>query len=341
MLDDITQLKKIDTKDALGVALEQPQQLLHRFEPKISPKGPIDQIVVAGMGGSALAAEILKVWPDLSVPITINRSYEVPTSVDESTLFIASSYSGNTEETLNSTEQALKAKAQVVVMCSGGKLSKIANENDLLELRLPTGLQPRMAFFYSLRAIVELLEELNLAKGAVQDLESAVKPLEAAAQSFAASTISHDNLAKQIAVALAEKAIIVYAGPTLAPAAYKWKISINENAKHAAWSNSLPEFDHNEFEGWAGSQDTDEFAVVELQSKFDHPKVAKRFELSNKLLKGKMPEPVIIVADGASKIEQILWTVLLGDFTSLYLAILSGIDPTPVELIEKLKKALY
>jgi glucose/mannose-6-phosphate isomerase len=148
------------------------------------------------------------------------------------------------------------------------------------------------------------------------------------------------NQAKQIALELMGKSVVIYAGPKLAPAAYKWKISLNENAKQIAWWNELPEFNHNEMLGWLEQPVQKPYAVIELRSKLEHPRIQKRFEVTNQVLSGKRPASIIIEPKGDDILEQLLYTIALGDFVSIYLALLNNLNPTPVDLIEKFKKLL-
>ena len=136
------------------------------------------------------------------------------------------------------------------------------------------------------------------------------------------------------------KSTVIYAGPKLAPAAYKWKISFNENAKAIAWWNVYPEFNHNEFLGWTKQPEHKPYTVIDLRSSLEHPQVQKRFEVSSRLLSGVRPEPIVVTAVGETLLDQLLSVIALGDFVSLYQGILAGINPTPVELIEKLKTEL-
>ena len=136
------------------------------------------------------------------------------------------------------------------------------------------------------------------------------------------------------------KSAVVYSGSFLAPAAYKWKISFNENAKNVAWQGILPEFSHNEFIGWSSHPVNKPYAIIDLQSSFEHPQIKKRFEVSTRLLSGKRPNPNEVMAEGNSQLEQLLWTVIVGDFTTIYLGLLNGVNPTPVDLVEKMKKEL-
>ena len=136
------------------------------------------------------------------------------------------------------------------------------------------------------------------------------------------------------------KSLVVYARRKLFPAAYKWKISFNENAKNIAWCNQLPEFNHNELLGWTSHPVDKAYAVIDLRSNLEHPRVQKRFKVYERLLSGMRPRTHVVEAQGETILEQLLWAVAFGDFVSLYLALLNGLNPTPVDLIEKFKKAL-
>ena len=158
--------------------------------------------------------------------------------------------------------------------------------------------------------------------------------------SFAPTVPTDLNPAKKLALDLIGLSPVIYGGPLMAPAAYKWKISFNENAKNVAWWNELPEFNHNEFMGWASHPIDKPYAVIDLRSSFEHERVQKRFDLTAKLLSGRRPAPHTIQAEGDTLLEQLLYTMALGDFVTLYMALLNGINPTPVELIEKFKAEL-
>jgi glucose/mannose-6-phosphate isomerase len=343
LLDDLKFIAQRDKSDAFGVTARQAQELLYKdFDlDGVSNQKPTN-VVFSGMGGSALAAVIcqrwLKAW--MCVPFEIVRDYHIPGYVDDQTLFIASSYSGNTEETVASLHEAMDRGAEIIVMASGGKLKAIAEQNNLKFIHVPGGIQPRMATLYMVRILGAIFDHTNLTDSAVEQIESISDWLADEAKELEPQIGTSVNLAKQIAENIVGKTGVVYSGPMLSPAAYKWKISLNESSKNLAWSNEFSEFNHNEFLGWTSHPIEKVFAVVELQSSFDHPQIQKRFEISNRLLSGKMPAPMIIQAKGDSHLAQILWAVQLGDFVSLYLAMLNNVDPTPVEIIEKLKLEL-
>jgi glucose/mannose-6-phosphate isomerase len=342
-LDDLEVIKALDPSDALGVIAEQYQQLAHQFDADLSGIKAPKQIVLAGMGGSALAALVAKAWltGELSVPFEIVRDYSVPGYVGPDTLVIASSYSGNTEETVAALNSAEQQGAQIVVLAAGGELGKRAQQKGYPFLELPSGLQPRYTTFYGLRALVTIFCQLGLLDDArLVELQAASETLEVARKDWLPAVSASDNPAKQIAQKLAGTTPVIYGGPLMKAAAYKWKIGCNENAKNVAFWDEFSEFDHNEIMGWLGPVDTSSFTVLELRSSLEHPEIIRRYDISNLLLDAKMPDPIRVDVLGDTPLSQLLWAIQLGDFVSLYLALLNNIDPTPVALMEELKRDL-
>ena len=345
MLDDQNVIKQRDPSDALGVAAEQFSQAkfsVNVEQPEHDGR-EITRVVVAGMGGSALAALLVKSWlrKELSVPFEVIRGYDLPGYVDSGTLVIASSYSGNTEETVTCFDAAHSCGAQIAVIASGGQLIDKASSSDVSYVQLPSGLQPRMAVIYNLRALTALLAHFGVVSFMPFNEIAEVSDWLAQESSAWTSDVSTDkNLAKQLALLAVGKTPVFYAGSIMAPIAYKWKISWNENAKNVAFWNELPEFNHNEFMGWSSHPIEKPFAVFDLVSQFEHSQILKRFEISDRLLSGKRPKATTINLRGESELGQMLWASILADFVSIYVAILNGVDPTPVPLIEKLKKEL-
>lgn len=343
MLDDQSTIARFDTSNALAVAAGSAEQLIYNSpDSKVTGLGSIQNIVLAGMGGSALAGLLVRDWLDdeLSIPLIITRDYSLPKFVSENTLVIVSSYSGNTEEALSALKDAQSNNAQIIIITAGGKLAEIAKAQEYPLLSIPADYQPRMTTGFGIRLLADAFHSLGLIGDKSQELKSAHEFLAAAAKAYLPQVKTADNQAKHMALELAGKIAVIYGSPSLASAAYKWKISINENAKNLAFCNQLPEFNHNEFIGWSGKPVEKPLAVVELSSSLDHPQIGRRYEVSNRLLSGKMPKPIKVQAQGQTKLEQILWIVQLGDFVSIYLAILNQVNPTPVELVEKLKKDL-
>lgn len=341
MLDDLKMIHERDADDALGVAERQWQQLDHDFGVEPPSVGGVTNIVVGGMGGSAWPALYLKSWPGTSVPLEVISNYNLPDYVGPGTLFISSSYSGNTEETLTALQEAEDLGAKLVVMTAGGKLQAAAEAKNIPLYLIPGGIQPRMSSFYFLAALIQILEPGGLVPaGSLDELKATGEWLKDQLGSWKAEIPTADNVTKQLALELMGKSVVAYSGPKLFPAANKFKICLNENAKNVAWVNYYPEFNHNEFIGWSSHPIDKPYAVVEFRSGLEHPRVQKRFEISEKLLSGKRPAPEVVVPQGETVLQQLLWTSNFCDFTSLYLALLNGLNPTPVDLVEKLKAEL-
>lgn len=345
MLDDANILKQRDPNSALEIARVQYQQVSYQVDLQNVEHDNrlIKNIVVTGMGGSALAALFVKAWlkSELTVSFEIVRTYDLPNYVGQDTLVIVSSYSGNTEETLSCLEQAESKGAQVAIITSGGKLIDHANNNQTTFALLSDGMQPRMAVIYSLRALVALLANFKIVSASkLDEITEKAEWLRGESAKWTSEIATNENYAKQLALQAVGKTAVFYAGSLAAPVAYKWKISFNENAKNVAFWNEIPEFNHNEFIGWTSHPVEKPFAVFDLVSSFEHPRILKRFEVSDRFLSGSRPKSTTINLAGESVIEQMLWGCILADFVSIYVAILNNVNPMPVQLIEKLKTEL-
>lgn len=340
ILDNTAVVAQRDPQNALSVALNQCDYFSAKFDVVYEPRGQIRSIVWAGMGGSALPMVVVQSWPKLKVPFEIVRNYEIPPYVSSDTLFVASSYSGNTEETLAALTAAEEKGAQIVVVAAGGKLAQIAKDKGYPLFSIPDGIQPRMATFYFVSAFLAIVKPLDVAASDISELETVGEWLRGELEMLTADVPTSENLAKQLALQFVGKTVITYAGPLLFPAANKWKICMNENAKNTAWTNQYPEFNHNEFIGWSSHPIEKPFAVLEIRSKLEHSRVQRRFEVSERLLSGMRPAPIVVEPRGETLLQQLAWSFAVGDFVSIYLAILNGVNPTPVDLVEKLKVEL-
>jgi glucose/mannose-6-phosphate isomerase len=345
---DIDRIKELDKDGIFDMIGSQPGQLRRNFADNMrnditaeDGKG-IKNIILAGMGGSALAANIIKNWlyDHLTVPFEVCRGYNLPDYVGPKTLVILSSYSGNTEETLSCYKQAVGQSAKIVVMSAGGKLMELAQKNNYNLLDLPADFQPRLAVLAGLKALACLFEDMGLVtttdlRGQLINVADFLDKIK-----FEMSPDNDkDNLAMEIAEKLAGKIGIIYAGSMLGSAAYKWKIDINENGKQLCFYNTYPELNHNEFQGWMFPE-SKVVASVQLESSLENKQMQKRMDITKNILKDHGFDPIIVQAKGETRIEQLLYTILLGDYVSAYVGILNGINPTPVELVEKLKKDL-
>jgi glucose/mannose-6-phosphate isomerase len=345
MLDDNNVLRQRDPEDALGVAATQFEQA--RFSVQVADPEhdgrTISRVILAGMGGSALAGLLVKAWlkTEITVPFEIVRTYDLPEYVDYNTLVIVSSYSGNTEEVLTCLEQARGRSAQIAVISSGGALQTKAEEYNISNIKLPVDLEPRMAVIYNLRALVAILAHFDIVNyDRFAEIADCADWLGQETLQWVSGVTTDKNYAKQLALLSVGKTPIFYGGDLTSPVAYKWKTVWNTNAKNVAFWDEYPEFNHNGFIGWTSHPVEKPFAVIDLVSKFENPKILKRFEISDRLLSGQRPKALTIDFKGDSVIAQLLWGSILADFTSIYVAILNGVDPMPVPLVEKLKKEL-
>ncbi len=341
MLDDLKMIHDRDKEDALGIAQKQWQQLGYSFDVTLPEFTDISNIVLAGMGGSGWPALYIKSWPGTAVPLEVVNDYELPNYVDKHTLFISSSYSGNTEESIAALADAEQRGAQIVVVTAGGKLQQLALDKNLPLFLIPGGIQPRMSSFYFIVALVQLLEAASLVPAGSLDELAATGPwLKEQISSWLPEVPTSRNPAKSLAQELMGTSVVVYSGPKLFPAANKWKICTNENAKNIAWVNKYPELNHNEFIGWSSHPINKPYGIVEIRSNLELERTQKRFVVTERLLSGKRPAPHVVVPQGETLIQQLVWTSNYSEFVSLYQALLNGLNPTPVDLVEKLKAEL-
>lgn len=340
MLDDQNYLNNLDPKGALDIAANQASQLAHTFD--VQKLRQPRNIVWAGMGGSALPGALAKAWlsDELEVPFEIVRDYELPAYVGEDTLVVVDSYSGNTEETLSMLKQAQDTDAQIVCVAYGGQLKSIANEQNYPLLELPDTGQPRYSALVGLSAAAHILDAASVGDKFAERIASAEQFISATLANLNKEVSLDKNPAKKLALELAGKSMVVYGGPLMKAAAYKWKISFNENAKNVAWWNEWSEFNHNEFIGWSSHPTEKVYGVVELVSDLEPLRIRDRYRISNNLLSGQMPAPHQVEMQGENKLEHLLYGVVFGDFVTLYTAILNGVNPSPVDLVEKLKDEL-
>ncbi|MCW2967190.1 MAG: bifunctional phosphoglucose/phosphomannose isomerase [Solirubrobacteraceae bacterium] len=338
-------ISEVDTHDLLEDVLAIPEHLRDalwkvesaNLKPWDSPGG----LVVAGMGGSAIGGALARaaLGDTASRPILSARAYGVPAWTTPDTTVLCASYSGDTEETLAAYEAAGALGARRVVVTTGGRLAKQARADDVPVIPVAGGFQPRAAVAYMFVACLEVAALCGAGPRMNSTIDIAADHLENCVIEWGPDAPT-DSLAKQLAMGL-HGTIPVIAGADLTePIAYRWKTQINENAKLPAFSHELPELDHNEICGWNGASGLGKFAAVFLEDADQHPRVRERFELTDQLIAEDAHATFRVTTVGRSAVERVLSLVLLGDLVSLYLAVLRGVDPTPVEILERLKHEL-
>lgn len=342
MLDNINAIYRLDSSNTLGEVADFPRQLRTEVacEPRFSATSDILNVVYAGMGGSALAALLVQTWPAMRVPFEVVRDYTLPSYIGEKTLVIIASYSGNTEETISALYEAESKGAQIAVISSGGTLSELAKTRGYSLATLPKVVQPRFVVGYNYRALLGILQSAELFWGDMAEVQEVADFLEKIAKELAPEVPTERNLAKQLAQTCSGKSVVIYAGHNLAPAAYKWKIGFNENAKQIAWCGVLPECNHNEIVGWLRHPEHKPYVVIDLHSSYEHPRIRTRFRVAEEQLAKTRPAPIQIEAQGASALQHVLWASMLGDYVTIYTALLSGENPAPIDIIESFKRAL-
>jgi glucose/mannose-6-phosphate isomerase len=308
----------------------------------------IRNIVIAGMGGSAIGGELAKglTHNQLPVPLSVCRSYNLPKFVDRHTLTIISSYSGETEEPLAAFEQALQRGTQIVCITSGGKIGQSAEANRLPRFTLPAGFPPRSALIHLLVPILKTLHACRFIADPTPDINATITLLEKLRPRYQPQNDEPENTAKRLARALVERIPLVYAPEIYEAVAWRWKEQFCENSKILSWHNVFPELNHNELVGWGLRGELDEkFQVIYLSDRHAapvevHSRVLARMELTQNLIE-KSGVPVInVTSEGQSLLTRFFSLIFLGDMASVYLAVLNGVDPTPVEKIDYLKSQM-
>lgn len=348
VLDDPAALAAFDRSGMLAAIAELPAQIRDAWARTRTLTLPaahrgVGAVAVLGMGGSAIGADLVRgVFGDrLRVPLVTVRDYELPAFVGPGTLVIASSYSGATEETIAALAVALERKCPVVILTTGGPLLEVARRAELPYLAFPGGGQPRAALGYSLILLVGLLERAGFMALSDVEVEAAAGATAAAVAANAPDVPTETNTAKQLAWSMVGRLPMVEAAGFLAPVARRWKTQLNENGKSSASWEELPEATHNAVVGYAEPEPLREHLfVVLLASPDDHPRNTLRAAISAELLAGVQIGHRVVPIPGPGRLAQACHGVVVGDFTSAYLGVLYGLDPTPVDAIAAVKARL-
>ena len=331
---------KLDKFNLRQVILEAVEQINYQYKVENLPESihtNFDNIIINGMGGSALPAELLSetfsqyAENGIQYPVYINRDYSSSKYIKDSSIIFAISYSGNTEETLSAYETAISENRVVIAMAAGGALIERARELEQPYVVIPNpnpDFQPRYATLYILKAIIETLIQFGVltdtARDKIVDLVNQVKP-----QDFESKGESLANIIKG-------KTPVIYATCEYKLAAHLWKIKINENAKTPCFWNYVPELNHNEMVGFTNPQA--DFQFILLKNEVETSRNIKRFNKLKQLFESRGLSIIdVIVPDFGNKLANLVAMTLIGDWTAYYLALSYGIDPTPVDMVEEFK----
>ena len=344
----VEDIKEIDRSGMYSVLVDFHAQVedaarIGRSTPvKLNVKG-IDSIVLTGMGGSAMGGDLLRAFlsDTITVPFLINRHYDLPAFADRNTLVIISSYSGNTEETIAANRAAIKRKARILCLTSGGMTEALAKQHRQNIVKVPAGLQPRAALGYLFFPLLIVLSRLGIVPPRQPGIRETIQLLKAKGLAYG-DVAASNNLPLKLARQLQGKLPIIYS-----PAVYfdaigmRWRGQICENAKKLAFSHVLPEMNHNELVGWKiGAELMRQMEVIYLRDRGIHKRIALREDISSRIITPYASHVTDVWSEGHSLLARMFSLIYLGDWVSFYLAILNKEDPTPVAVIQQLKGEL-
>ncbi len=334
----------VDKSDLRQIILDSPKQLRWvadnwkpiKFDKKFS------NVILCGIGGSAWPMEFVTNYLDANqsawlneVPITINRSYDLPDEANENSLIIFSSYSGNTEEPLMSYDAIIKKGLNGVAISSGGKLEELAAENNTYFIKIPdSAIPPRLSTGYIVSFLLKILSDAEIIKDVTKEMFEARKYLEELT-----ANADFEEKGCRLAEKINNRIPVIYSSVNYKIASKVWKIAINENSKIPAFWNYIPEVDHNEMAGFTKAK-RDEFFIIILKDKEDNKTLLRVMDISADILKKEKIACEVVEITGSNYLSKIFSTTLLGDWVSYYLAVLNGIDPTPIEVISEFKQEL-
>ncbi len=343
MLDSLDRIRKVDTRNMLQMAADMPGHLrdsnLVGRSAQIE-RDDISNIVICGLGGSAIGGDMISTWLSGScrVPCDVTRSYSVPAHVGSGSLVIAVSYSGETEETLSMVDSAFARGAEVVAVSSGGRLKTVAEERGTAHCEVPSGLVPRATVGHVFGAIVGILESAGITE-ATEDMEETAAVLRRIISDCGPAVGTSENPAKKLAHELHGTVPVSVGYGLSVPVAKRWANQFNENAKMIAFSDELPEMNHNGIVGWVGDGRCQGYSMIFLDHDMCDAMMARRVAATKDMLRDRV-RIFVSTAMGRSLLAKMFSLVIVGDFTSIYAALLRGEDPSTTEPIDALKEIL-
>jgi glucose/mannose-6-phosphate isomerase len=347
-LDRPEDFRRVDLDGMLDRIDELPRQCLDAWQLALTISFPsnytgVDNIVVLGMGGSAIGSDLARtlVIDELKVPFQIVRDYDLPAFVGQNSLVIASSYSGNTEETLMAFDQAIARNCKVMAITTAGQIKSKTEQKALPLLVFDYKAQPRAALGFSFVLLLGVLHKLGLISDKEADLREAVQVMEDSKRQLGPSVPSANNPAKRLAQQLHGRLPVVYGGGILSEVARRWKGQVNENAKAWSFFEVMPELNHNASVGYEFPREVcEKITVIFLDSSHLHPRVRLRYKVTQDILSKRGVRFEVVEASGGSRLAQMMHSIYFGDYVSYYLSMLYEIDPSPVDIINYLKGEL-
>jgi glucose/mannose-6-phosphate isomerase len=346
ILDDIEKIKTADKSSMISFCVDSSK--LYGEASKLAGEIAInyskpDNVIVAGMGGSGIGGDLLKDWArsKTTVPIEVNREYQLPAYAGKKSLVLITSYSGDTEESLSAFLDALKRKCMIYCISSGGALLESAEKLKVSYLRVPGGMPPRAALPYLFVPLLVCMEKTGLVSGVHEELSEAVKLLEKISRDNSPVKPAKGNVSKTLALNIDQTAPVIYGFGFYRSVAQRFKQQFNENSKIPAKWEVFSELNHNEIVGWERAGRLGKcFSAIFIRDKEEPTEIRSRIEITKELVSKAGLGTFEIQTQGKSQLAKMLSTICIGDFTSVYLALLHGVDPTPVKTINYLKDTL-
>jgi glucose/mannose-6-phosphate isomerase len=346
IVDDPSEIRRIDKSNMLSFCVEAPEHYAQaaKLAKTFSVDYPKpDTIVVAGMGGSGIGGELLKDWTRdrITVPIEVCKEYSLPAYAHRNTLVFVVSYSGETEETLSVFSDAIKRKCMIICVSSGGKLHEFAERLSFPHLLVPSGMAPRVTLPYLFIPLITTLEKIGLVSGVDNEISETTRILEQVSMENSPEKPLSRNFSKKLATGINGTIPAVYGFGFYRTAAQRLKTQFNENSKNPAKWESFPELNHNEIVGWEEAKEFAEcFSAIFIRDSEEPVEIHQRIEATKGLMKRQIKKLFDVYSSGESRLAKMTSVICTGDFVSVYLAILRGVDPTPVKTITLLKQEL-
>jgi len=346
ILDDVERIKQIDKSNMLSFCVEASKH--YEKAAKLAKTMSIDYpkpqtIIMAGMGGSAIGGELLKDWSrdKTAVPIEVCREYTLPAYADKNTLVFVVSYSGETEESLRIFLDAIKRKCRIACISSGGTLQQFAEKLSLPHLRVPSGMAPRATLPYLFVPPLVMLEKIGLVKGVTREVSETIKTLKQVSEANSPEKPLKDNFSKTLASNISGTIPVVYGFGFYRAVAQRFKTQFNENSKVPAKWEFFPELNHNEIVGWEAVKELAKcFSVILIRDDDEPEAIRMRIEATKELIREQSIKNFEVRSLGKNMLAKMASVICIGDFTSVYLAVLRRIDPTPVKTISLLKEKI-
>ena len=337
-------VKKYDPQNQFNVLLNTYQQIEFAWKNNFSidkiNKSDISNIIISGLGGSAISADLIKNYlgNEIAIPIIVNRNYNLPKFASKNTLFIASSYSGNTEETISALKQAIELSCKIVCITTGGEVEAIVKSKKLNCVKVRLGFQPRYSLGLSFFSLLKVFQEFKLVSDQTKIVENVIGLWKQKGIEFS----KEGNFAYTFAESLVGFIPVIYSvADSTSAVGYRFKCQLNENSKLHAFHNEIPEMNHNEIIGWESYQEkVFHSKIISIVDEIYHPQIQKRFEILKDIFSKSGVETVTLKSNEESFKVRLLDLIYLVDWISYYVGVLRGYDPSEIDNIYTLKDRL-